>query len=265
MSRPKVGLALGSGAARGLAHIGVLKVLQQEGIPVDLLAGSSMGSLVAVLYANRLDLEMVEKLAIHLKRKHWLDFKMPGLGFVTGERIKELVRLLTHGKQLEELSIPTAVVATDLVKGERVVFTSGPIDFAVRASISIPGIFEPVFRDGEILIDGGVIDRVPVTAVRDLGADFVIAVDVAPREATAKVEGIFDVIIQTIGLMEREIMSNQLLSADVAIFPDVAEFSPTAFTQVEKCIQRGEEAARAQVERIKELIQEREGVKANGD
>ena len=131
MSRPKVGLALGSGAARGLAHIGVLKVLQQEGIPVDLLAGSSMGSLVAVLYANRLDLEMVEKLAIHLKRKHW-DFKMPGLGFVTGERIKELVRLLTHGKQLEELSIPTAVVATDLVKGERVVFTSGPIDFAVR-------------------------------------------------------------------------------------------------------------------------------------
>ena len=83
------------------------------------------------------------------------------------------------------------------------------------------------------------IDRVPVTAVRDLGADFVIAVDVAPREATAKVEGIFDVIIQTIGLMEREIMSNQLLSADVAIFPDVAEFSPTAFTQVEKCIQRG--------------------------
>lgn len=258
MARPKVGLALGSGAARGLAHIGVLKVFQQEGIPVDMIAGSSMGSLVAVLYANQLDLEMLEQLAIHLKRKHWLDFKVPGLGFISGNRIKELVHLLTHGKQLEELAIPTAVIATDLLKGERVVFTTGPIDHAVRASISIPGIFEPVLDEGRVLVDGGVIDRVPVSVVRDLGADLVIAVDVAPHGTDTKVEGIFDVILQTISLMEREIMNNQLLLADVLIHPDVTAISPTAFSQAQECIRLGEEAARSQIQQIKELIQGRE-------
>jgi len=99
LSRPKVGLALGSGAARGLAHIGVLKVLEREGIPVDMIAGSSMGSLIGVVYANGADLDMMEQLAIHLKRNQWLDFTLPRRGLITGDRIRELVRLLTHGKK----------------------------------------------------------------------------------------------------------------------------------------------------------------------
>ncbi|GGE16673.1 esterase [Marinithermofilum abyssi] len=254
MNRPRVGLALGSGGARGIAHIGVLKVLQQHEIPVDFVAGSSIGSLVGVLYANGLDLDMLEQLATHLRRKHWLDLTVPKRGFVLGEKIKEMIRLLTQNKALEQLNIPTAVVATDLVKGERVVFTSGPIDIAVRASISIPGIFEPVEWEGRTLVDGGVIDRIPITVVRDMGADIVIAVDVVPRTSVLRVESIFDVITQTLSVMEREILSQRLLEANVLIHPDLADISATAFTRVGECIRRGEEAALTQVDRIREMI-----------
>ncbi|MBA4494743.1 patatin-like phospholipase family protein [Paenactinomyces guangxiensis] len=262
MARPKIGLALSSGAARGMAHFGVLKVLQQEGIPIDFIAGSSMGSIVGVLYANGLDLEMCEKLAIRLKRKHWLDLTVPKRGFVIGDRVKALIRLLTHQKSLEELQIPTAVVATDLSNGERVVFKSGPIDEAVRASISIPGIFEPVIVGDRILVDGGVIDRVPVSVVREMGADLVIAVDVLPRIDRVKINNIFDVITQTLVIMEREILQQRMTTADFIIQPDVSDINPTAFTRVEECIRRGEEEARSHIQQLKKLIQERQGEEA---
>ncbi|SEN15600.1 patatin-like phospholipase family protein [Lihuaxuella thermophila] len=263
MSRPKIGLALSSGAARGLAHIGVLKVLEQEGIPVDFIAGSSMGSIIGVLYANGLNLDLCEQLAIRLKRKHWLDLTVPRRGFVIGDKVKELIGLLTHHKRLEELRIPTAVIATDLIAGERVVFTSGPIDEAVRASISIPGIFEPVRIGDRLLVDGGVIDRVPISVVREMGADFVIAVDVIPRISRVQVVNIFDVIAQTLGIMERELSNGQIRSADFVIHPDVSDISPTAFTRVEECIRRGEDEARAQVRQLKELIQNWQGESVN--
>src|SRR5690606_1888190 len=135
------------------------------------------------------------KLFIHIKRKHWLDFTVPGLGLILGEKIKEIIRLLTHRKKLEELSIPTAVVATDLNTGDPVVFRSGSMEDAVRASISIPGIFEPVVIDGRMLVDGGVIDRVPIGIVREMGADITIAVDVVPQVSQVRVKNIFDVIL----------------------------------------------------------------------
>nr|MBO2496791.1 esterase [Bacillota bacterium] len=254
LSRPKVGLALGSGAARGLAHIGVLKVLEREGIPVDMIAGSSMGSLIGVVYANGADLDMMEQLAIHLKRNQWLDFTLPRRGLITGDRIRELVRLLTHGKNLEDLRIPTSVIATDLTNGERVVFTTGPIDLAVRASVSIPGIFEPVEWEGRTLVDGGVIDRVPVSVVREMGADVVIAVDVIPPAGGLKIRNIFDVIAQSLEVMERQITHPQLLTADVALHPDLSDISPTAFTRVDVCIRRGEEAALAKLDEIRRAI-----------
>ncbi|MDA8352675.1 MAG: patatin-like phospholipase family protein [Firmicutes bacterium] len=260
LTRPRVGLALGSGGARGLAHIGVLKVLKQEGIPVDCIAGSSIGSLVGAVYAAGADLEQIENLAIHLKRNVWLDLTVPRRGFVTGEKVRELVWLLTKGKRLEELNIPTAVVATDLIRGERVVFQSGPADLAIRASISIPGIFEPVQWEGLTLVDGGVIDRIPITVVEEMGADIVIAVDVVPRTTSVRIQNIFDVITQTLGVMEREILNQRLLAADILIHPDLTEISPTAFTRVAESIRRGEEAARTQVERIKRLIDKRGGM-----
>ncbi len=253
--KPKVGLALGSGGARGFAHIGVLKVFGEHGIPIDLMAGSSMGSLIAALYANNIEPHMMEKLAMHLKRKHWLDIIVPNLGFVAGQKIKELIRLLTHGKNIEDLSKPLAVVATDIETGERVVFREGPVDQAVRASISIPGIFVPERVGDRLLVDGGVIDRVPITVTKEMGADIVIAVDVAHFDVKMKVGSIFDVIAQTIDVMEREILRHRMLSADLVIRPEVGHYSSIAYSGIQEIIAEGEKAALEHVDRVKELIE----------
>lgn len=252
--KPIVGVALGSGGARGFAHIGVLKALEAKGIEIDMLAGSSMGSLIAAVYANGIEPHMMGKLALNLKRKHWLDLTVPTLGFVAGEKIKQLIRLLTHGKQIEELSKPLAIVATDIESGERVVFREGPVDQAVRASISIPGIFVPEKVGNRLLVDGGVIDRVPVTVIREMGADIVIAVDVAQVDTPMKVSSIFDVIAQTIDVMEREILRHRIIAADLVIRPDVGHYSSIAYSGVEEIMELGERAGEAHVEQIQELI-----------
>jgi len=252
--KPTVGLALGSGGARGFAHIGVLKVFEAHGIQCDLLAGSSMGSLIAALYANGIEPHMMEKLAMNLKRKHWLDVIVPNLGFVAGDKIKQLIRLLTHGKKIEELDKELAIVATDIETGERVVFREGPVDQAVRASISIPGIFVPERVGDRLLVDGGVIDRVPITVVREMGADIVIAIDVAQFDTKMKVASIFDVIAQTIDVMEREILRHRMLSANLVIRPNVGHYSSISYNGIEEIIAEGERTALEHVDEIKQLI-----------
>lgn len=254
MSRPKIGIALGAGGARGLAHIGVLKILVEEGIPIDFVAGCSIGSLIAVLFANGTDLGMIEELAKEIKRNQLIDLTIPKKGLIVGDKVKELIRLLTHRKNLEDLAIPTAVVATDLVTGRRVVFREGPIDVAVRASISIPGIFEPVHLGEQILVDGGVVDRIPISIIKEMGADITIGVNVVPHFAKARIDNIFDVIIQSIIIMEREIMNQHIPTADCMIQPDLCEASPTDFTKVTECVIQGEEATRREVKKLKELI-----------
>lgn len=253
--KPKIGLALGSGGARGFAHIGVLKVLEEHSISVDMVAGSSMGSFIGAVYANNIQPHMMEKLAMNLKRKHWLDLTVPNMGLVSGQKIKELIRLLTHGKKIEELPKPLAIVATDIENGERVVFREGPIDVAVRASISIPGIFVPERVGERLLVDGGVIDRVPITVTREMGADIVLAVDVGHIDKKMKVTSIFDVIAQAIDVMEREIFRHRILSADLVIRPDVGHHSSINYTGIEEIIAEGERAALENVDRIKELIE----------
>lgn len=257
--RPKVGLALGSGGARGLAHIGVIKVLKENHIPIDYIAGSSMGSLIGAVVANNNDIYMIEKLAINLKRKHWLDLTVPKLGFVTGDKIKDLIRILTHGKNIEELAIPLGIVATDVENGEKVVFREGPVAEAVRASISIPGIFVPERINDRLLVDGGVIERVPVNTIKEMGADIVIAVDVGLQDAKMNVTSIIDVISQSIDIMEREIYRQKILAADYVIRPNVGHISSISFTNVEEIINEGYRKATESIEEIKELINNREG------
>lgn len=262
--RPKIGLALGSGAARGYAHIGVLKVLEREGIPIDFIAGSSMGSMIGSIYANRTDLEMLQLLAKHLKRKKWLDFTFPKKGFLMGKRVQEIVRLLTHRKRIEELAIPMAIVATDLETGKPYIFREGPTDIAVRASISIPGIFEPVHWNGKYLVDGGVIDRVPISTVREMGADIVIGVDVLTEISPLKMNNIFDVISQSITIMEREVLYNKKLDVEVMIRPAVSHISLSAFSQVDECVDQGIQATEKMLPQIWESIYNWRGETANG-
>lgn len=253
---PHIGLAFGAGGARGFAHIGVLEVLEAHGLAPAYLAGSSMGSLVAALYASGLTPDMMGKLAMNLKRKHWLDFCVPGAGFVTGEKLRQVVKLLTRERRIEEMARPLAIVATDLGTGERVVFTEGPAYEAVRASVSIPGIFVPYKWEGRLLVDGAVVDRVPIEVARDMGADLTIGVDVSLAPSNAPVKSLFDVIFQSIDVMEREIFRNRTVDADIMIRPDVGRFSSTAFTNIDQIIEEGRKAAQQMVPHIQNRIAE---------
>lgn len=251
---PKIGLALGSGGARGFAHLGVLKVLSDEGIPIDMIAGSSMGALVGCLYGTGIDLDRFYKFSISFKRKYFLDFTVPKMGFISGKRVKEFIRLFTHNKNIEDLQLPLAVVATDLMTGEKVVFKSGPAAEAVRASISIPGIFIPEKIGGRILVDGGVADRIPVSVVKEMGADIVIAVDVSGVEKNAEIDSIYDVIMQSIDIMQNELLRYREVASDVMIRPQVGRFSSRAFTNIEEIIKIGEDEAKKQIGPIRDAI-----------
>jgi NTE family protein len=254
VSRPKVGLALGSGGARGFAHLGTIKVLIEEGIPIDLIAGSSMGALVACFYGAGIELDHLYKLSAAFKRKFYLDFTVPKMGFIAGKRLKEFIKVFTHGKNIEDLNVPVGVVATDLLTGEKVVFKNGPIADAVRASISIPGIFVPEKYNGRLLVDGGVADRVPVSIAKEMGADIVIAVDVSRVKRNAEITNIYDVIMQSIDIMQTEIVINREIASDFMIRPPVENFSSRAFTNIEDIILIGEEETRKYIQDIKTII-----------
>lgn len=254
MNRPKIGLALGSGGARGFAHLGVIKVLVENGVPIDYIAGSSMGSLVACFYGAGIEMDRLYKISTAFKRKYYLDFTIPKMGFISGKRVKELIRVFTKGKRLEELMIPVSVVATDLMTGEKVVFTEGSIADAVRASISIPGIFVPEKLNGRLLVDGGVVDRVPVSVVKKMGADLVIAVDVSRVKTNAEITTIYDVIMQSLDIMQMELMENRQIASDVMMRPPVEIYSSRAFTNIDELILIGEEEARKHINEIKQKI-----------
>ncbi|WNS77062.1 patatin-like phospholipase family protein [Bacillus sp. DTU_2020_1000418_1_SI_GHA_SEK_038] len=254
MKRPKIGLALGSGGARGFAHLGAIKVLKDEGIPIDLIAGSSMGAMVGCFYGAGLDINRLYKLATAFKRKYYLDFTVPKMGFIAGKRVKELIRIFTHGKHLEQLVLPVKVVATDLMTGEKVIFEKGPIADAVRASISIPGIFVPEKLNGRLLVDGGVVDRVPVSVVKEMGADIVIAIDVSHVKTNAEITSIYDVIMQSLDILQMELVTHREIVSDFMIKPRVEMYSSRAFTNIEEIIRIGEEETRKHIKEIKEVI-----------
>ncbi len=255
MQRPIIGLALGSGGARGFAHIGVIKALREAEIPIDMIAGSSMGALVGAMVGMGHNNENLIKMATLFKRKYYMDYTVPKMGFVSGKKIKELVRLLTQNKKIEDTIIPLSIVATDLIKGEKIVFRKGPIAEAVRASISIPGIFVPEKIGGRLLVDGGVIERVPAAVVREMGADIVIAVDISHFKAQPEMASILDVIVQSIDIMQREIVRYHEISADIMIRPMVEHYSSTAFKNVSEIILIGEEAGKSKIEMIKSRIE----------
>lgn len=259
MEGPKIGLALGSGGARGFAHLGVIKVLKEAGIPIDLIAGSSMGALVGSFYGAGIEMDRLYKLSTAFKRKYFLDFTVPKMGFIAGKRVKEFIRVFTHGKNIEELSIPIGIVATDLLTGEKVVFKQGPVAEAVRASIAIPGIFVPEKYNGRILVDGGVSDRVPVSVAKEMGADIVIAVDVSRVKRNAEITSIYDVIMQSIDIMQTEIINYREIASDIMIRPPVEVYSSRAFTNIEEIIALGEEEAKKHLVLIKKVIKEWKG------
>lgn len=255
MERPKIGLALGSGGARGLSHIGVLKVLEEEKIPIHMIAGSSIGALIGAIYSAGQNIRAMEKVALRLKRKFLLDFTLPKMGFIEGNRIRDFVRMFTYNKNIEDLDIPTAIVATDIRTGEKVIFQKGNVADAARASVAIPGVIVPVKWNGKLLVDGGVSDRVPVSVVKEMGADIVIAVDVAGFDTNAQITHIVDVIIQSMDIMQMEIVKRREDLSDIMIRPDVVKFGSYSFDRAEELIKAGEDACRNQVAQIRSLLE----------
>ncbi len=175
----KIGLALGSGSARGWAHIGAIRALEEAGITIDCVAGTSIGALVGAVYASGKILEM-EEAALRLNRKQILmfsDIVLPKSGLIDGRKITNLVEQYVLNSSMESLPLPLRILATDLTTGTEVVMRKGDIVEAVRASLSIPGVFTPVWKDGDLLVDGGLVNPVPVSTAKEMGADFIIAVD----------------------------------------------------------------------------------------
>lgn len=257
MNTLKVGLALGSGSARGMAHIGVLKALEENNINIDVVAGTSIGALIGSLYCCGLDPKTIENIAIEIKKSLWMDFTVPRRGIMKGNKIEEILKLLTRGRCIEDLDKKFAAVATDLNKAQRYVFTSGPIYRAVRASISIPGIFVPVKYNNMILVDGGVTDRVPVSIVKELGADVIIAVDVGFSTQQGKISHIIDVILQSIDVMAKQILDSNKPKADVLIEPPLSHIGPSKFEKVEECSYIGYKATLEKMNEIKMAIEKK--------
>lgn len=254
----KVGLALGAGGAKALAHIGVLQVLLKENIPIDMVAGSSMGAIIGAAYAAGTDVDLLAKLACQLNQSLFVDINIPRMGLLKGKKAQRLIELLTHGKSFEDLNIPFAAVATDVEKGERITFTQGDLARTVRASMSIPGIFNPVRYGGRLLVDGAVTERLPVLALKEMGADFVIGVDVKffarGKGYDIPVKNIYDIIMQSIEILETKVFIPCLDSVDILITPDTHDIATTDYTQGKLAIERGREAASEKLEELKSAL-----------
>ncbi|MBC7249968.1 MAG: patatin-like phospholipase family protein [Anaerolineae bacterium] len=247
----RIGLALSGGAVRGSAHLGVLEVLEREGIRPDCVAGASAGALVGAAYCAGIPLADLKRLALRLQWSDVSRITKPGLGFFSGQPLEEFVERVIGGLSFEELSIPFAAVAVDVLSGELVVLREGPIAPAVRASCAIPIVFTPVPLGDKLLIDGGVLNNVPVSVVRDMGADYVIAVDlVPPVERPAPPQTVFDLGIMVFSTLLRTAYS-EAHTADCLIMPDIGHFSWADFSQALDLIAKGREAAEAKIEQIK--------------
>jgi NTE family protein len=252
----KVALVLGAGAAKGFAHVGVLKVLEANHVPVHMVVGTSVGSFVGSLYAYGYPAHDLQKIAMGLEKGELADLTVPDNGFVKGEKLEAYVNRMVRGTTMEKLRIPFHAVATDIVSGEEMVFGRGNTGSAVRASCSIPGVFRPVRIGDRTYVDGGVVSPVPVDAARRLGADVVIAVDISGGVAGATPETTLDTIFQAINIMYSKISADQVARADVVIRPKVEHIASGDFTKRHEAILEGERAAQDALPKIRTLLGE---------
>ncbi|MEO8037282.1 MAG: patatin-like phospholipase family protein [Betaproteobacteria bacterium] len=255
---PKIALVLGGGAARGFAHVGVIKMLEAQGVTPDIVVGTSAGSVVAVLYAAGFDGFELQRLALDLDEKSVSDWIVPNRGFLRGESLQNYVNGVVKNRLLEQLDREVGVVATDLKSGEEIVFRRGNAGMAVRASSSIPGVFQPVTINGREYVDGGLTSPVPVRAARNMGADLVVAVDISKDPLASNLTGTLDVLLQTFLIMGRAIAAQELLGADVVIAPDTHEMRAASFESRNIAILEGEKAALAAMPKLRQKIAERE-------
>ena len=251
---PRIGLALGGGAARGFAHIGVIQVLEENGIRPDLVAGTSAGSLVAALYAAGKSGAELGALAEKMDETAFTDWSYPGRGLIRGEALAKYVREQTGGRRIEQMRMPLGIVATDLDSGESILFQLGDPGVAVRASSAVPAMFQPVRIGTREYVDGGLVAPVPVHFARQMGADLVIAVDISAAPDGNATGDAMRMLLQTFAIMGRSINNFELRDADVLLRPKLSHVSGADFAARKRSLQAGRDAAQAQLALLRERI-----------
>lgn len=241
---PVIGLALGGGAARGFAHIGVIQVLEEAGIRPGLVVGTSAGSVVAALYASGQSGRQLESVAQGMDEASLSDWRLPLFkpGILKGEALARFVAKQVQGRTLQDLPLPVGVVATDLQSGEAVLFRHGDTATAVRASSAIPIIFEPVSIGGRDYVDGGLVSAVPVRFARKMGADIVIAVDVSSTPSASASSDMFQMLMQTFNIMAQSLNAYELQQADLVVRPQLAGLPGARFSARAQAIAAGRRA-----------------------
>jgi NTE family protein len=253
---PKIALVLGGGSAKGFAHVGVIRILEQEKIPIHMIVGTSVGSLIGAIYASNPDSFQLEWAAFKIDRGDILDFSIVSskLGPVQGTRLEAFVEQTAKVKKVEDTKIPFYPVATDLNTGETVTLEKGSLARAVHASAAIPGIFVPVQFGNRMLVDGGVSDNIACDIAKSKGADIVIAVNLQKDIKDSDMGSVIDVIAQSISILMRESSKTKLQQADVIIEPDTKGVSVFDFSQKKMLVEEGMKAARKAVPKIRENI-----------
>jgi NTE family protein len=251
----RIALALGGGAARGFAHIGVIKALEARGIHPDIVVGTSAGSVVGALYAGGFDGIQLHRLAASMDEAALSDWSMNARGFFKGVSLQEYVNRVLKNRPIEKLDRRFAATATDLRTGQLVVFERGNTGLAVRASSSVPGVFQPVEINGHEYVDGGLVSPVPVRAARRLGADVVIAVDISARPANGNPSSIMGVLLQTFAIMGQTIGNYEMREADIVLIPTLPTMAGSDFEQRDGAVLAGEEVVALNAQRIKDVLE----------
>jgi NTE family protein len=252
---PKIALVLGGGSAKGFAHVGVIRVLEQEKIPIHMIVGTSVGSLIGGMYAANPDSFQLEWVAFKIDRNDILDFSISAkMGPVQGVRLEGFVEQNVKIRKIEDTKLPFFPIATDLNTGETVTLEKGSLAKAIHASSSIPGIFVPVSFDNRTLVDGGVTDNVPCDIAKAKGADIIIAVNLQKDIKNNQIDSLIDIIAQSVSIMMRESSKAKMACADVIIEPDTKGVSMFDFSQKKQLMEEGIKAAKHAVPSIREAI-----------
>lgn len=274
LSDRKVGLALSGGGVRGLAHIGVLEVLENEEIPINMIAGTSMGAIIGAMYAQSNNAAEIKEAAQNVgwrELARMLALTLPRTGLISGRKIRARLKEIVGEVDFADLQIPFACVAADIITGEEVIMKSGPVLEAVIASMSVPIILNAARWHGRYLVDGGVVNPVPVSVIKDMGADFIIASNAImqpvdrfrntqPEAERQKNRGrvnepnIFNIMIQLVNITSYQALKSGIIGADVVIKPRVADIRFGDFRNAKECIYQGELAAQASVPEMKRLL-----------
>lgn len=253
-AKPVIALALGGGAAKGFAHIGVIKALEAQGIVPDIVIGTSAGSLVGALYASGKTGFELQEMAIPFDKWQFIDWGIPNRGLMKGDALSKFVNIAVAGRAIEKFPKKYGAVATDLQSGEPIVFRSGDPGIAVLASSSVPLAFQPVTIRGRQYVDGGLTSPVPVRLAYEMGASFVIGVDISDKPASGNINSTMDVALQTLAIMGQMIRRYEQPVADVMIRPDISRLGSVDFDNRHQAILEGERAAGMQMQTLKDKL-----------